>query len=217
MYALKLLSFRRLVADNIITVVADHLWKLGFAREVLTSLIDQAFGAKPPAYNTIIMLDRVGEWSLARCPPSWSPCSLLGNAVRQYSVPSSLLINEADSTSIGLTMQRHAIQILKETCTQNAITCGANGADLYLAVLYLHRSFFARAVTEKPSDPLGSKFAPSVAAAVNSAMAIIDVVNNLFNAHTLTARFWFFWSHAFSASVRLLIDLDFDRRLTDRV
>ena len=130
MYVLKLLGFRRTVADNIIIVVADHLWKLGFAREVLTSLIDQAFGAKPPAYNTIIMLDRVGEWSLARCPPSWSPCSLLGNAVRQYSVPSSLLINEADSTSIGLTMQRHAIQILKETCTQNAITCGANDADL---------------------------------------------------------------------------------------
>ena len=117
MYVLKLIGFRRIVADNIIIVVADHLWKLGFAREVLTSLIDQAFGAKPPAYNTIIMLDRVGEWSLARCPPSWSPCSLLGNAVRQYSVPSSLLINEADSTSIGLTMQRHAIQILKETCT----------------------------------------------------------------------------------------------------
>jgi hypothetical protein len=83
-------------------------------------------------------------------------------------------------------MQRHSIQILKET-----------------SVLYLHRSFFARAITDKPSDPLSSTFAPSVAAAVNSAMFIIDVVNNLFNSHTLTARFWFFWSHAFSAAMVL--------------
>jgi hypothetical protein len=42
----------------------DHAWKFGFAREVLSSLIDQAFGAKAPAYNTIIMLDKVGkQWS----------------------------------------------------------------------------------------------------------------------------------------------------------
>ncbi|KAH7101016.1 fungal-specific transcription factor domain-containing protein [Auriculariales sp. MPI-PUGE-AT-0066] len=142
-----------------------HMWKFGYAREVLSSLIDQAFGAKAPQYNTIIMLDKV---------------------VRQYTVPPELLVNEADATAIGLTMQRHAIQVLKET-----------------SILYLHRSFFARAITDKPGDPLGHKFAPSVAAAVNSAMTVVDVVNNLFNSHMLTARFWFFWSHAFSAAMVL--------------
>ncbi|EJD41354.1 hypothetical protein AURDEDRAFT_138647 [Auricularia subglabra TFB-10046 SS5] len=135
-----------------------HAWKFDYTRKVLASLIDQAFGAKPPPYSTIMQLDKL---------------------VREFAIPPTLMINPADTTAIGLTMQRVTAHILKET-----------------SVMYLHRSFFARAVAENPTDPLATKFAPSVAATTRSAMSIIDAVNGLFNQYTLIARFWFFWSHA---------------------
>ncbi|KZV82711.1 hypothetical protein EXIGLDRAFT_843477 [Exidia glandulosa HHB12029] len=142
-----------------------HLWKFGFARQVLSELIEKAFGAKPPPYQVIYQLDKL---------------------VRDYPIPPNLVVNDLDTSSLSMTMQRHAVQILKET-----------------SVLYLHRSFFARAVTEHPSDALTTNFTPSVHATVQSAMTIVDSVNALFNLQHLTARFWFFWTHAFSASMVL--------------
>jgi hypothetical protein len=69
-------------------------------------------------------------------------------------------------------------------------------------LLYLHRSFFARAVTDHPKDPLGSPYGTSVIAAYRSAGSLVALMRNL---HTQlkepSERIWFLWGHLFSCAV----------------
>lgn len=69
-------------------------------------------------------------------------------------------------------------------------------------MLYLHRSFFARAMLDFPSNPLRSPFAPSFLAAYRCASAIIKTTAMQFQKYPeLFARFWAVWSHLLSAAV----------------
>src|ERR1051326_2179713 len=69
-------------------------------------------------------------------------------------------------------------------------------------LLYLHRSFFARAISDHPKDPLGSPYGTSVIAAYRSAGSLIALMRNL---HTQlkepSERIWFLWTHMFSCAV----------------
>lgn len=69
-------------------------------------------------------------------------------------------------------------------------------------LLYLHRSYFARAMNDHPKDPLGSPYGTSVIAAYRSAGSLVALMRNL---HTqlrdLSERIWFLWAHMFSCSV----------------
>lgn len=70
------------------------------------------------------------------------------------------------------------------------------------ALLYIHRCFFAHAISSNPSDPIKSQYAPSFLAGYRSACNIVGSVKlqfKLFPAQI--ARFWVLWTHAFSASV----------------
>jgi hypothetical protein len=72
------------------------------------------------------------------------------------------------------------------------------------ALLYIHRCFFAHALSSNPSDPIKSQYAPSFLAGYRSACNIVGSVKlqfKLFPARI--ARFWVLWTHAFSASVCL--------------
>jgi hypothetical protein len=75
-------------------------------------------------------------------------------------------------------------------------------SDLDTDLLYLHRSFFARAVSDHPKDPLGSPYGTSVIAAYRSAGSLIQLMRNL---HTQlkepSERIWFLWTHMFSCAV----------------
>ena len=70
-------------------------------------------------------------------------------------------------------------------------------------LLYLHRSFFARAISDHPKDPLGSPYGTSVIAAYRSAGSLVAMMRNL---HTQlkepSERIWFLWTHMFSCAVR---------------
>ncbi|KZV85592.1 hypothetical protein EXIGLDRAFT_653952 [Exidia glandulosa HHB12029] len=70
-------------------------------------------------------------------------------------------------------------------------------------LLYLHRSFFAQALSEMPDDPLKSKYAQSVLAAFRCALYITSSVRALYSQVPLCIRYFMFWSHAFSASIIL--------------
>jgi len=72
-----------------------------------------------------------------------------------------------------------------------------------LDLLYMHRGFFARAISDNPKDPLGSPYGASVIAAYRSAGSLVALVKNL-NAQLPepTERLWFIWTHLFSCSVR---------------
>jgi len=73
-----------------------------------------------------------------------------------------------------------------------------------LALLYIHRCFFAHAISSNPIDPIKSQYAPSFLAGYRSACTIVNAVKQQFTMFSAQiARFWVLWTHAFSASVRL--------------
>ncbi|KAK0202815.1 fungal-specific transcription factor domain-containing protein [Desarmillaria ectypa] len=150
-------------------------WKYTFASECLSIVHDQAFGARPPSYKTLQDLDR---------------------KVRSYYVPPSLQVPgfggarmgpELEQPSTQLTMQRYIAFAIKE-----------------ITLFYMHRGFFAQALEDHPSDPMGSKYAQSVLAAYTSACSFVGLVESLFKQHpALTERMWFLFTHVFSCAIVL--------------
>ncbi|KZT64967.1 hypothetical protein DAEQUDRAFT_565105 [Daedalea quercina L-15889] len=75
---------------------------------------------------------------------------------------------------------------------------------LHLTLLYVHRTFFAQALSDHPTDPLRSPYAPSFLAGYRSACALLNSLREQFNLFPIQiARFWVLWTHAFSSSVML--------------
>lgn len=71
-----------------------------------------------------------------------------------------------------------------------------------IALLYIHRCFFAHAISSNPIDPVKSQYAPSFLAGFRSACAIVKAVKLQFTMFSAQiSRFWVLWTHAFSASV----------------
>lgn len=74
----------------------------------------------------------------------------------------------------------------------------------HLTLLYIHRCFFAEAVSNNPTDPMSSPFAPSFLAGYRSACELINGLRTQFDLFPAQiARFWVLWTHAFSSSVLL--------------
>ncbi|PFH53475.1 hypothetical protein AMATHDRAFT_73300 [Amanita thiersii Skay4041] len=73
-----------------------------------------------------------------------------------------------------------------------------------LTLLYIHRCFFAHAISSHPLDPIKSQYAPSFLSGYRSACTIISLLDAQFTLFpTQICRFWTLWTHAFSASVML--------------
>ncbi|KAF8065271.1 fungal-specific transcription factor domain-containing protein [Lyophyllum atratum] len=73
-----------------------------------------------------------------------------------------------------------------------------------LTLLYIHRCFFAHAISSHPHDPIKSQYAPSFLAGYRSACTILASVRQQFGLFPAQiARFWVLWTHAFSAAVML--------------
>jgi hypothetical protein len=74
--------------------------------------------------------------------------------------------------------------------------------DLFAAMLYIHRSFFAQALLDFPTNPLRSPYAPSFLAAYRCASATIKTTILNFQMYpALYMRWWPIWSHLLSAAV----------------
>jgi hypothetical protein len=68
----------------------------------------------------------------------------------------------------------------------------------------MHRGFFAQAIEDKPIDPMGSRYAPSVLAAYTSACSFVGLIESLYKQHpALTERMWFLFTHVFSCAVSI--------------
>ncbi|RDX52322.1 hypothetical protein OH76DRAFT_207245 [Lentinus brumalis] len=75
---------------------------------------------------------------------------------------------------------------------------------LHFTLLYVHRCFFAHALTDHPSDPMRSQYAPSFLAGYRSACTLLSTLREQFALFpTQIARFWVLWTHAFSACVMM--------------
>ncbi|CCM00385.1 uncharacterized protein FIBRA_02415 [Fibroporia radiculosa] len=152
-----------------------HWWKHKFTSECMNSVYDQAFGAKTATYSTVLQLDR---------------------KLRSFPVPQLLQIAGFGSTeprttnyqdSVPLILQRHTVLAIRES-----------------NLLYMHRGFFARAVSDHPQDPLGSPYGSSFIAAYRSAGSLVALVRNIHSQlKELTERMWFLWTHLFSCSIIL--------------
>ncbi|KAF8519667.1 hypothetical protein JB92DRAFT_2897510 [Gautieria morchelliformis] len=67
-----------------------------------------------------------------------------------------------------------------------------------IALLYLHRPYFACAMTDFSGDPLGCPFSKSVVASFACACAIITKVGLVFELEpVLSVRIWLFWNQLF--------------------
>jgi len=125
--------------------------------------------------------------------PSYATVVQLDRKMRAFPVPALLQVNCYGSSpgslsdSTMLMLQRHIVLAIREA-----------------ALLYLHRSFFARAISDHPKDPLGSPYGASVLAAYRSAGALVALMRNL---HTQlkepSERMWFLWTHMFSCAIVL--------------
>lgn len=69
--------------------------------------------------------------------------------------------------------------------------------------MYIHRTFFAKALLDHPEDPMLSQYAHSYLSAYRAALSMLKCVREHYAQFpNLTGRFWSLWSHAFSAAVR---------------
>ncbi|KAF8894235.1 fungal-specific transcription factor domain-containing protein [Gymnopilus junonius] len=74
-----------------------------------------------------------------------------------------------------------------------------------VTMIYLHRSFFAQAMLDHPTNPLLSPFAPSFLTAYRSASVIIKASVHLFErCAEMAMRLWFLMYHTFSAAVSIV-------------
>ncbi|KAF9449957.1 hypothetical protein P691DRAFT_666328 [Macrolepiota fuliginosa MF-IS2] len=154
---------------------AFHAWKHRFNSECMNLLHDQAFGAKMPTYATVLQLDR--KMRAFPVPPILQVAGFGSSESRPGGYPDTIM----------LTLQRHIVLALRE-----------------MNLLYLHRSFFARAISDHPKDPLGSPYGTSVIAAYRSAGSLVALMRNLYTQLKVPSeRMWFLWTHMFSCAIVL--------------
>ncbi|KAG8760881.1 hypothetical protein FRC14_001440 [Serendipita sp. 396] len=152
-----------------------HRIKIEFALRFLRPALEKLFSSGKRKYSTILDLDK--------------------EINNEYIYPEQFKISGLDpdvpigseQVSSATIMQRHALRMIKE-----------------ILLVYIHRGCFAQAIQQSRSDPLASKFAPSVAATHRSACALLSCLRHSFEVEReATLRVPFFWSHAGTCSVIL--------------
>ncbi|KAJ7638720.1 fungal-specific transcription factor domain-containing protein [Roridomyces roridus] len=90
-----------------------------------------------------------------------------------------------------------------ENCTPSVYMRGCLlGQYRSVALLYIHKTFFAQAMLDHPANPLQSPFAPSFLAAYRCASGMIKANLNHFERFPdLCCRWWMIWTHLFSAAI----------------
>ncbi|KAF8558874.1 hypothetical protein OG21DRAFT_1404117 [Imleria badia] len=131
----------------------------------------------------------VVELTLTVTPPTYETILELDRKVREKVLPPSLNLYRSSSideytTPTSYVQGRMLFQFRTTT------------------MLYIHRSFFAQAMLDFPSNPLRSPFAPSFLAAYRCASAIIKTTAMNFQKYPeLFSRFWTIWNHLLSAAI----------------
>ncbi|KII94707.1 hypothetical protein PLICRDRAFT_188975 [Plicaturopsis crispa FD-325 SS-3] len=71
-----------------------------------------------------------------------------------------------------------------------------------ISMMYLHRSFFAQALLDHPTNPLRSQYAPSFLATYRCASAVIKHgIDHFERFPDLSLRWWAIWTHLFSSAI----------------
>ena len=148
-------------------------------------MVELTLNVTPPTYETILELDR---------------------KVREKTLPPALNLYRSSSTDGYTTPTSYArgrmLFHFRTTSALSNLEVDFFHLPCVLAMLYIHRSFFAQAMLDFPSNPLRSPFAPSFLAAYRCASAIIKTTSMNFQKYPeLFSRFWTIWNHLLSAAV----------------
>ncbi|KAF8180107.1 hypothetical protein BJ912DRAFT_855397 [Pholiota molesta] len=122
--------------------------------------------------------------ALAVKPPNYETVMDLDRKIRELALPrADSLQSNADRTAISMrTFVRSHYQ--------------------ELMLLFLHRAYFAQAMTEYGDNPLSSPYSQSVTAAYSSACVVLqDTKAQFLKKPFLCARIWRIWTFTFSAAV----------------
>ena len=104
----------------------------------------------------------------------------------------------------GMALQRCAVFLSREQGQLFYFFQTSGFLTVISALLYIHRTYFCRAASEMPLNPLNHRFGPSILATFKGAIAMIDAMMNIFEEHPmLTRRLVPIYSFAFSAASTL--------------
>ncbi|KAF8802362.1 hypothetical protein BYT27DRAFT_7173121 [Phlegmacium glaucopus] len=117
-------------------------------------------------------------------PPSYSIIMDLDQKIRELSLPNSDTIqSHEDQRAISM-------RIFAQSHHQE------------LMLLFLHRAYFAEAMTENPDNPMNSPYSQSITAAYSSACVVLqDSKTQFMRKPLLCARVWRIWPFTFSAAM----------------
>ncbi|KAF8517951.1 hypothetical protein BU17DRAFT_91378 [Hysterangium stoloniferum] len=146
----------------------SQAWTYTFLRKCLIPTLNYAVAVKPPPYSDIMKLDAI---------------------VRNYNLPEVTQIPFYEEDGIGSSESgsRAAVTLRFSVFSQKDIL-----------LLYLHRPYFAFAMTDYSIDPLGCPFLPSVLACFRASCGIVAKMTTLFEQEPgLSPRIWIFWNQLF--------------------
>ena len=157
-----------------------------FSHSVYMRITDALLSAKAPTYELVLDLDR---------------------RIRQTTLPAVKLYlrpDEQDYANPALCMKGWLMSQFRSIGTFEILLLVS--APLLmpptLAMIYIHRTFFAQALLDNPENPLSSPYAPSFLAANRCASVLIkSFIHHAERCPDLCGRFWGIWTHTFSACV----------------
>ncbi|KAJ3798734.1 fungal-specific transcription factor domain-containing protein [Lentinula aff. detonsa] len=175
---------------------AFEIWQFRFASECVAEVVSRTLTAETPTYATIMELDR---------------------KVREFPLPEDFMDRGAGSSAKDAGLGGHPNTFPSASTYANPPTAESEGQDSDMSLsfmkcvldhvretvlMYIHRSFFAQAIIDQPTNPLKSVYAPSFLAAYRGAATILKSVREQFILWPNScARFWTMWTFAFSAAV----------------
>ncbi|KAL5480278.1 hypothetical protein ACEPAI_1548 [Sanghuangporus weigelae] len=132
------------------------------------------------------LLAPIAEQLCQAKPSNYSEILDLDRKVREYPTHHTLQSRVGDfDEDVATDLRRYNSSVLRE-----------------IALLFAHRSFFARALLENPKRPLGSRFASSLLSAYASAMAVLQIIRVYFEKYPqILLRQWVIWAHGVTSSV----------------
>ncbi|KAI0630475.1 fungal-specific transcription factor domain-containing protein [Trametes polyzona] len=127
---------------------------------------------------------------LSAKPPSYAQVLEYDRKIRQTSLPNVRLYLRPDEANYS-----NPAVVLKSFFLSHFRS---------ITMIHIHRTFFAQALLDNPTNPLSSPYAPSFLAANRCASILLRSFLHHWNrSPEICSRFWGMWTHAFSAAVIL--------------
>ncbi|KAG6332653.1 hypothetical protein ID866_6438 [Astraeus odoratus] len=170
-------------------LLTGHNWKFRFSASCLSISVSHLFNTRPPNYQALLELDR---------------------KIRKFVVPSHLQ-SPTEASEVGRIWSMESSRAMQQYCSlciqqssERSQTHFCTVHSLHQDLLYIHRSYFAQAISEAPDDPLQHKYSASVIAVYRSACRLVFSLKGLYRVHPIpTSHQRFFWSGIFSCCVIL--------------